>query len=308
MTTPGPLLETRIGDLVLKNPVMTASGTFAYGAEFAPYVDLNDLGAVVVKGISLEPRQGNPPPRTAETPCGMVNAIGLENVGLERFLADKLPYLRRFDVPVVVNVLGRQVDDYVRLAGALSEAGGVSAIELNVSCPNVKSGGQTFGVDPEAVNALVAAVRPAASIPLWVKLTPLVTDIVIIGRAAQEAGADAVCVGNTFPAMAIDVHRRKPKLGNVVGGLSGPAIRPIMVRLCWLLARSLDIPVIGIGGVMCADDALEYLLAGARAVQVGTANFVDPRTTVSIVEGLRKYLAEQGVGRVDEIVGQLRLE
>jgi len=308
MTNPGPVLETRIGDLVLKNPVMTASGTFGYGAEFAPYVDLNDLGAVVVKGISLEPRQGNPPPRTAETPCGMVNAIGLENVGLERFLADKLPYLRQFDVPVVVNVLGRRVDDYVRLAGALSEAGGVSAVELNVSCPNVTSGGQAFGLDPEAVQTLVAAVRPAASIPIWVKLTPLVTDIVRIGRAAQEGGADAVCVGNTFPALVIDVHRRKPKLGNVVGGLSGPAIRPIMVRLCRLLACSLDVPVIGIGGVMCVEDALEYLLAGARAVQVGTANFVEPRTTVSIVEGLRKYLGEQGVTRMDEIIGKLRLE
>ena len=308
MTTPEPSLETRIGDLVLKNPVMTASGTFGYGAEFAPYVDLNDLGAVVVKGISLEPRPGNPPPRTAETPCGMVNAIGLENVGLERFLSDKLPYLGKFDVPVVVNVLGRRVDDYVRLANELSQAGGVSAVELNVSCPNVKSGGQAFGLDPEAVKTLVSAVRPAATIPMWVKLSPLVTDIVRMGRAAEEAGADAVCVGNTFPALVIDVHRRKPKLGNVVGGLSGPAIRPIMVRLCRLLAQSLEIPVIGIGGVMCAEDALEYLLAGAWAVQVGTANFVDPRATVSIVQGLKTYLSDQGLTGMDEIVGKLQME
>jgi dihydroorotate dehydrogenase (NAD+) catalytic subunit len=181
-------------------------------------------------------------------------------------------------------------------------------VELNVSCPNVKSGGHAFGLDPEAVKTLVSAVRPAASIPIWVKLTPLVTDIVLIGRAAQEAGADAVCIGNTFPALVIDVHRRKPRLGNVVGGLSGPAIRPVMVRLCWLLARSLDIPVIGIGGVMCAEDALEYMLAGARAVQVGTANFVEPRATVSIVEGLRQYLVDHGVERMDEMVGTLQVE
>jgi len=303
MSSMGPILDTRVGGLNLRNPVMTASGAFGYGEEFAPFVPLDRLGAVVVKGISLKPRLGNPPPRTAETPCGMINAIGLENVGLERFLNEKLPYLRRFDVPVVVNILGEEPGEYVRLAEELDSAPGVSVIELNVSCPNVRSGGMPFGQDPRMLASLVKAVRSATSLPLWVKLTPLVTDIVMVGRAAEEEGADAVCAGNTFPAMSMDVWKRKPKLAHGVGGLSGPAIRPIMVRLCWMLARRLTIPVIGIGGIMYAEDALEYILAGACAVQVGTANFVNPRVTLDIIEGIEDYMKQQGIFRLEAMIG-----
>ncbi len=305
MSETSPSLRMEFGGLVLKNPVMTASGTFGYGTEFVPFLDLSQLGALVVKGISLEPRQGNKPPRTAETPCGMINAIGLENVGLDRFLSEKLPALQSFDVPVVVNILGEEKDEYVRLAERLGEASGVSAIELNVSCPNVRAGGRLFGLDPQALENLVSAVRKTTRLPLWVKLTPLVTDITAMGKAARQGGADALCIGNTFPAMVVDVKTRRPKLGNVIGGLSGPAIRPIMVRLCRLLAESSELPIIGIGGITRAEDALEYILAGASAVQVGTANFTNPRATMDILTGLRTYLEENRIPGLSNLVGGL---
>jgi len=298
-----PRMEVRLGNLVLKNPVMTASGTFGYGREFSPFVDLNRLGAVVVKGISLEPMAGNPPPRTAETPCGMINAIGLENVGLKGFVHEKLPYLRLFNTPVIVNILGNTKEDYRLLAHELSRESGVAALELNISCPNVEKGGIMFGTDVAAAAEVVSEVRNATGLPLLVKLSPLVSDIVEIARAVEQAGADAVCVGNTFPAMAVDIKTRKPKLANGVGGLSGPAIRPIMLRLVRLVAQELRIPVVGVGGIMHTEDALEYLIVGAAAVEVGTANFVDPRATLNILEGLEQFLTDEGMEDIDQLIG-----
>lgn len=300
-----PKLEVKIGGLRLKNPVMTASGTFGYGREFKPFVDLNKLGAIVVKGISLEPMAGNPAPRTAETPCGMINAIGLENVGLKRFIEEKLPYLRNFDTPVIVNILGNEPDDYRRLARALGSAEGVSALELNISCPNVKKGGIAFGTDPRAAAEVVRAARNETDLTLVVKLSPLVTDITVMAQAVEDAGADAISVGNTFPAMAVDIKTRRPKLANRIGGLSGPAIRPIMLRLVWLTAQSVSVPVIGVGGVMNSEDALEYLIAGATAVEVGTANFIQPRATMEILEGLEGFLIEENLHDVHQIIGSL---
>ncbi len=303
-----PSLQVRIGGLTLKNPVMTASGTFGYGKEFAPFVNLNRLGAIVVKGISLEPMPGNPPPRTVETPCGMINSIGLENVGLKRFLSDKLPYLRDFETPVIVNVLGNSVDDYRKLAAALSAAPGVSALELNISCPNVKKGGILFGTDPEAAAGVTRGARAETDLPIVVKLSPLVSDIAEMARSVEAAGADGISVGNTFPAMAIDVRTRRPRLANTVGGLSGPAIRPIMVRLVWLAAKAVSLPVIGVGGIMEAGDALEYLIAGATAVEVGTANFVRPTATMEVLEGIERFLKEMDIDDVGELTGSLRCD
>lgn len=300
-----PKMEVEIGSLTLKNPVMTASGTFGYGREFNSFVDLNQLGAIVVKGISLEPMAGNPAPRTAETPCGMINAIGLENVGLKRFIGEKLPYLRNFDTPVVVNILGNEPDDYRRLAHALGDAEGVSALELNISCPNVKKGGIAFGTDPRAAAEVVRAAREETDLAMIVKLSPLVTDITVMAQAVEDAGADAVSVGNTFPAMVVDVKTRRPKLANRIGGLSGPAIRPIMLRLAWLTAQSVSVPVIGVGGVMTSDDALEYLIAGATAVEVGTANFVRPRATMEVLEGLERFLIEESLDDIRQVIGSL---
>jgi dihydroorotate dehydrogenase (NAD+) catalytic subunit len=303
--TSRPNLQVKLGPLTLKNPVMTASGTFGYGREFSSFVDLNRLGAIVVKGISLEPMAGNPAPRTAETPCGMINAIGLENVGLKRFIEEKLPYLRNFSTPVVVNILGNAPDDYRRLARALGNAGGVSALELNISCPNVKRGGIAFGTDPQAAAEVVRAARSETDLALAVKLSPLVTDITVMAQAVEDAGADAISVGNTFPAMAVDIKTRRPRLANRVGGLSGPAIRPIMVRLVWLTAQAVSVPVIGVGGIMTADDALEYLIAGATAVEVGTANFVSPRATMEVLDGLERFLIEEKIGDISQVIGSM---
>jgi len=308
MTCSAPDLRVQLGPLALANPVLTASGTFGYGEEFSSLVRLERLGALVTKGISLVPRAGNPPPRVVETACGMLNAIGLENVGLARFVAEKMPFLRRCGTGVIVNILGDSIEDYARLAEGLSGVAGIDALEVNISCPNVKQGGVAFGTDPAMAAAVTRAVRRAGCLPLIVKLSPNVTDIVTVARAVADEGADAVSLINTLLGMAIDIRSRRPRLGNVLGGLSGPAIKPVALRMVWQVAREVPVPVIGIGGISSAEDAIEFLLAGATAVQVGTANFVHPGTAEEIIDGIAAYLAAQGETAVRDIVGSLRLE
>ena len=291
----------------LKNPLLAASGTFGYGAEFEEYLDLNDLGGLVTKGISLEPRQGNAPPRTWETSCGMLNAIGLANLGLERFLADKLPYLARMDCVVAVNLYAESVEEFAELSARLDVAEGVDVLEVNVSCPNVKGGGLAFGVDPDMVGRVTEAVRKNSEKPVWVKLTPNVADPSPMAKAAENAGADGISLINTLLAMAINARTRKPRLANVMGGLSGPAIKPVGLRMTFQAARAVGIPVIGMGGIVSGEDAAEYLLAGASAVQVGTANFMDPSSMLRIVSELEEFCREQGLDRVESLVGGLKV-
>jgi len=300
-----PDLRVEIGRLSLQNPVMTASGTFGYGREFKDLVDLNRLGAIVVKGLSLAPSRGNPPPRIAETPCGMLNAIGLENVGIEAFKRDKLPFLRQLRVPVLANIYGTTIEAYAELAAQLDGLSEVAGIEVNISCPNVKAGGVAFGVQPDMAARVVAAVRAKTVKPLVVKLSPNVTDVTEIARSAEGAGADALSLINTITGMAVDIHTRRPKLANITGGLSGPAIRPVAVRMVWQVARAVKIPVIGIGGIMTAEDALEFLIAGAVAVQVGTANFVNPAATMEILAGIEAYLVAHRFSRLTDLIGSL---
>jgi dihydroorotate dehydrogenase (NAD+) catalytic subunit len=307
MAVKQPDMRVNIGSLQLRNPVITASGTFGYGEEFASLVNLQRLGAIIVKGISLEPRPGNPPPRIVETPAGMINAIGLENVGLERFVTEKLPYLQNKDTPVIVNILGNTVDDYCQLAAHLNEVDGVAAIEVNISCPNVKEGGVAFGTDPAMAHAVTAAVRDNYQGPVIVKLSPNVTDITVIARAAEEAGADAVSLINTVLGMAIDIETRKPKLANIMGGLSGPAIKPIALRMVWQVAMSVKIPVVGIGGITTPEDAIEFLVAGASAIQVGTANFINPKATEEIIHGIGVYLQAENVKSVSDLIGSMQI-
>jgi len=301
-----PDLSVTIAGLRLKNPVMTASGTFGYGEEYAGFVDLGRLGAVVVKGLSLEPRSGNPPPRIIETPCGMLNAVGLQNIGVRSFVAEKLPRLRDRGVTVVANVYGESVDEYRRVCEILSTALGVAALEINVSCPNVSKGGLAFGSDPETAAQVTAKVREVTDLTLIVKLTPNVTDIAVIARAVEEAGADAVSLINTLTGMSIDVETKKPHLYNVTGGLSGPAIRPVALRMVYQAVRAVRIPVIGIGGICTANDALEFLIAGARAVQVGTANFIDPKASIRVLDGIADYLRRHAIGALRDLIGTLR--
>jgi len=298
-------LRINVGGLQLKNPVMTASGTFGYGREFEGLVDLNRLGAVVVKGISLEPSKGNPSPRIVETTGGMLNAIGLENVGLEVFIDEKLPYLRTLDTPVVVNIYGKTIEEYAELAARLDAIDGVAAIEVNISCPNVKAGGVAFGVCAAPARSVVGAVREKTGKPLVVKLSPNVTDITEIARAVEAAGADALSLINTLTGMAVDIHSRRPKLANITGGLSGPAVKPVALRMVWETSRAVSIPVIGMGGIMSAEDALEFLIAGASAVQIGTANFVNPRVTMDILDGLETFLTEEKIPRLSDLIGTL---
>jgi dihydroorotate dehydrogenase (NAD+) catalytic subunit len=299
-------LTVDIGGLKLRNPVMTASGTFGYGEEYAPYLDLNQLGAIVVKGLSLEPRTGNPPPRIMETPCGMINAVGLQNVGVRAFIRDKLPFLRQFDTPLIANIYAESVDEFPVLAGILSEAQGVHALEVNISCPNVKKGGIAFGTDPEMAAEVTRRVKDATDLPVIVKLTPNVTDIAIIAQSVEAAGANAVSLINTITGMSVDVDKRMPHLKNITGGLSGPAIKPVALRMVWQVVNRISIPVIGLGGIMTAEDALEYLIVGARAVQVGTANFVNPQVIPEIVEGIVKYLEKHEMACIDELIGSLK--
>jgi len=295
-----------VAGIRMQNPVMTGSGTFGYAEEFEKYFDLNRLGAVVVKTITRLPRAGNPPPRVVETPAGMLNAIGLQNVGIEGFIRDKLPYLRRLAPPLIVNVAGESVEDFRELTKRISDQDGVAGIELNVSCPNV-AGGLDFSSDPQLAHRVVRAAREATPLPLIPKLSPNVTDIVTIARAVAEAGADAISLINTLVGMAVDVRTRRPKIGNVTGGLSGPAIRPIAVRMVWQVARAVRLPVIGMGGIVTAEDALEFLIAGATAVAVGTANFIDPEAPVRVIEGLEQYCAANGIQDVRQLIGSLEI-
>lgn len=299
-------LAVDIGGLKLKNPVMTASGTFGYGEEYAEFVDLNLLGAVIVKGISLDPMEGNPSPRICETPCGMLNSIGLQNVGLKRFLKEKLPYLMKFETKVIVNILGNTIQEYAILSKALDDAG-VDGIELNVSCPNVKKGGIAFGIDKKALARLITKVRKSVNNAVVItKLSPNVSSIPDFAKAAEEAGSDAISLINTIPAMAVNIETWKPRLANITGGLSGPAIRPIALRMVWEAAQAVTIPIVGIGGIINYKDAVEFMLAGATAIEVGTGNFVDPRATVNIIEGMEEYLKGKGIQTVRDIVGRLR--
>ena len=299
-------LSVDVGRLRLKNPVLTASGTFGYGLEFEPFLDLAALGGFVTKGLSPKPRRGAPPPRIAETPSGMLNAIGLQNVGVDAFLREKLPELRARDTAVVANVFGETVAEYVEVCAKLDDAPGLAAVELNVSCPNVECGGMVFGQDTAALGEVTRACRRATRLPLWVKLSPNVTDIREFARAAEGEGADAVTLVNTFVGMAVDVERRRPVLANVSGGLSGPAIRPLAVWMTWQVYRAVKIPIIGMGGILTGRDALEFLLAGAAAVQVGTANFVRPDAAIQVVREIEAYLAAHGMATARELTGALQ--
>jgi dihydroorotate dehydrogenase (NAD+) catalytic subunit len=301
-------LSVNVGALRLSNPILAASGTFGYGVEFAHLVDLNRLGGIVVKGLSLEPIAGAPAPRLCETPSGMLNAVGLQNVGVRAFVAEKLPALRQYRTAVIANVFGCTVDEYVAVVRILEEAEGLAAYELNISCPNTAHGGIQFGSDPQMVSEVVSAARQAAHRPLWVKLSPNVTDITVIARAAQEAGADALTVANTYQAMSIDVQTRKSKLGRVTGGLSGPAIRPITLRLVYEARRAVQIPVVGLGGIEKANDALEYLIAGASAVQVGTANFSRPGACLDILNQLETCCRDSNINNINSLIGSFQVD
>jgi len=303
-----PDLTTKIGPLSLRNPVIAASGTFGYGLEFEPLVDLNLLGAVVVKGLSLKPMAGHPPPRIVETPGGMLNAIGLANIGLEAFLKDKLPRLRKFTAPIIVNIYGHHTDEYGELASELRGVEGVAALEVNISCPNVECGGMAFGIDPLTSARVTETVVKNTDKPVIVKLSPNVTDIKAVAKAVEGAGAHALSLINTLTGMAIDVESRRPKLANIVGGLSGPAIKPIALYMVYQVAGTVKIPVIGMGGIMDHRDALEFLMVGSQAVEIGTANFVNPRVTLEVIEGIRNYCVENGIRQIGEIVGSLKTE
>ena len=301
-----PDLSVNFAGIRLKNPVLTASGTFGYGEEFADIIDLNRLGGVIVKGVSLNPIKGNPPPRIWETPSGMLNAIGLENPGVDVFLRDKLPFLRNYDTAVLVNIFGYSLEEYVGVAERLDGVPGVSGLEVNISCPNVKAGGIVFGTNIKAALELLSAVRKATRLPIIAKLSPNVTDITEFAKAARDAGCDGLSLINTLLGMAIDVRSRRPRLANCTGGLSGPAIRPVAVRMVWQAAKAVDLPIIGMGGIMTHEDALEFILAGASAVAVGTANFVNPRATLDIISGMEAFLAQEGIGGIAELRGRVR--
>jgi dihydroorotate dehydrogenase (NAD+) catalytic subunit len=296
-------LSLQIGGLTLANPLIAASGCFGYGVEYSGVVDLASLGGVAVKGLFLNEREGHPPPRIVETPSGMLNAIGLQGIGVHRFIAERLPELRERRATVIVNICGTTLDEYVEVARILSDADGVGALELNISCPNIKEGGITFGCSLPGTHAVVSAVRKVTSLPVIPKLTPNVTDVASFARAAEDAGADAISLVNTFLAMAIDVHTRRPKLTNIVGGLSGPAIRPIAVRMVYECRRVVNIPIIGMGGIATAEDVLEFMIAGANAVQVGTMNFVDPFIWTTLMAGIRSYMEAHTLTRLQDIVG-----
>jgi len=297
-----------IGGLLLKNPVMTASGTFGYGEEYTPYLDLERLGAIIVKGLSLNPKEGNYPPRIIETASGMLNAIGLENVGVRTFIEEKLPSLKGLNVPIIANIFGETVEEYMKVAEILSEAGGVSGLEINISCPNIKKGGIDFGTDPDLAFEVTSSVKNATSLPVIAKLTPNVTDIRLIAKSVVDAGADAVSLINTLKGMSVDIEKRIPHLRNITGGLSGPAVKPVALRMVWEVAQSISAPVIGLGGIMNAEDALEFLIAGAKAIQVGTANFIDPNATMNVLEGIERYMEEKEIDNIDDLTGSLRAQ
>ena len=305
MTSINSDLSVKIGTLELKNPVLTASGTFGYGSEFSSLVDINRLGGIVVKGISLRPRAGNPPPRIVETHCGMLNSIGLATIGLEVFLKEKLPWLQSLSTAVIVNIYGNSIDEYAAVAAGLKGVEGVSAIEINISCPNVECGGMLFGTDPKTAANVTEAVLQKSDKPVIVKLSPNVTDIRAIAKSVEKAGAHAISLINTLTGMAIDVEKRVSKLANITGGLSGPAIRPVALYMVYQVVKAVKIPVIGIGGIMDYWDALEFLIVGARAIQIGTANFVKPDVSLDIIEGLKKFCMDREIISIADIIGTL---
>ena len=300
-------LNTKIGSLELKNPVMTASGTFGYGTEYADFMDISRLGAIIVKGTTLAPRQGNPYPRMAETPSGMLNAVGLQNKGVDYFVDHIYPEVQKIGTAIIVNVSGSCIDDYLQCASIINTLDDIPAIELNISCPNVKQGGMAFGVNPESAAQVVSAVRKAYDKTLIVKLSPNVTDITEIARAVEGAGADSVSLINTMLGMAIDAEKRRPILSTITGGMSGPAVKPVALRMVWQTAKAVKIPVIGLGGICSATDAIEFLLAGASAIQIGTANFIDPSISEKVVDGIADYLERHGFNSVQEIIGALQV-
>ena len=300
-------LSIQLAGISMKNPLMTASGTFGFGEEFADFIDLSEVGAIVVKGITREPRKGNPGRRMAETPSGMLNCIGLQNPGVDVFLRDTLPRIRRYGAPIIANINGNLVEDYAFLAEALDDSG-VAGLEVNISCPNTKHGSMAFGVVPETAAEVTAEVRKRTKLPVIVKLSPNVTDITEIAKAVEAAGADAVSLINTLVGMAIDTQSWRPVLGNVVGGLSGPAVKPIALRMVWQTARAVKIPVVGMGGICTAKDAVEFFLAGAQAVAIGAANFVNPCSMQEVAAGVEEYLKSRGLSHVSQLVGQIKLE
>lgn len=293
--------------LTMKNPVMTASGTFGFGKEYAEFYDLNKLGAIAVKGVTLEPREGNPPPRIIETPSGILNSIGLQNPGIEGFVRNELPFLRTLNTPVIVNISGNTIDEYALLAETLDKIEGVSALEVNVSCPNVKEGCLAFGINKQSLFNVVKKTRENTTLPLIVKLSPNVTDIAHMAETAEQAGADAVSLVNTFLGTALDIYKKKPILANIVGGLSGPAIKPIALRMVWDVYEKVNIPIIGMGGITDWKDAVEFILAGASALAVGTANFINPNTPLEIIDGIQKYMIKEGFKNIREMTGYAHL-
>lgn len=298
------MLAVTIAGIKMKTPVMTASGTFGFGLEYSDFVDLNKVGAIVVKGTTLAPKVGNSGRRMAETPAGMLNSIGLENPGVEELISKTLPLLAQYQVPIIVNISGNTVEEYGELAARLNKTG-VAGLEVNISCPNVKQGGIAFGTCPDSAAQVVKEVKTKTNLPVIVKLSPNVTDVVLMAKAVESAGADAISLINTLLGMAIDIKSWKPVLGNIVGGFSGPAVKPVAVRMVWQVAKAVKVPVIGMGGIMTANDAVEFMLAGANAVAVGTANFVNPYVSVQIAEGIKDYLAEHGLKQVSELVGKV---
>jgi dihydroorotate dehydrogenase (NAD+) catalytic subunit len=300
-------LSIKVAGVRFSNPVLVASGTFGYGEEYRDLIDVSKLGGIITKSVTSDPREGNPPPRTVETPCGMLNAIGLTNVGVDRFIKEKLPFLRKLKTRVIVNVAGSTIQEYVKVVKRLNRCQGIDMLEINISCPNVAEGGLAFGTKPESAHACIKQIRDHTSYPMIAKLSPNVTDIVEIAKAVEDAGADAVSLINTLIGMAIDVEQRKPILGNLTGGLSGPAIKPVALAMVWKVASATDLPVIGIGGIMNTRDALEFFLAGACMIQVGCGNFVDPQTPVKIVNGLNGFLKEKRLNRITDLVGKLEL-
>lgn len=300
---PGVDLTVNVGKMILKNPVMVSSGTFGFGEEFENFFDLNRLGGIVSKSISLKPMKGNPPPRIFETEGGILNSIGLQNPGYKEFVKKKLPYYKNLKTHLIINFFGNTEKEYVELATRVSELPGVSGLEMNISCPNIKRGGIVFGTDPRMAYHLVRAVRKATPLTLIVKLSPNVTDIALIAKSIEEGGADAVSMVNTFRAMAVNIQTRKPELGNIIGGLSGPAIKPIAVRMVWEVHRAVRIPIIGMGGIMNSSDAIEFIFVGASAIQIGTANLINPKTGVEVIRGIEKYLAQNKIASVQELIG-----
>jgi len=300
-----PDMTVNLAGIPLRNPVMTASGTFGYGEEFAEYVDLESIGAIVTKGLSLKPRAGNPTPRIVETPGGMLNAIGLQNVGIDAFIAKKVPFLRSVNTPAIANFFGNTVDEYAEMARRLDEIPEVAGLEVNISCPNVKQGGIVFGTDPACAYEVVSACRAVTIKPLIVKLSPNVTDVVVMAQACEDAGADALSLINTLTGMAIDLNKRRPVLANITGGFSGPAIKPIALRMVWQVAKAVKLPIIGIGGIMTAVDALEFMLAGATAVQIGTASFINPGAAQMIAREMEAWLIANGVADIKSMIGAL---